>query len=48
MSYDASLTDIQIEDAYQAAKDRYAVIGVDTEAALERTATLPISLHCWQ
>ena len=38
----------QIEAAYELAKDRYAMLGVDTEQALERLAQIPISLHCWQ
>lgn len=38
----------KIEKAYEIAKDQYAEIGVDTEQALERLATIPISLHCWQ
>ncbi|MFK7851510.1 MAG: L-rhamnose isomerase [Akkermansiaceae bacterium] len=33
---------------YAAAKDRYAEMGVDTEAAMKKLATIPISLHCWQ
>ncbi len=37
-----------IESAYKAAQDRYASLGVDTTAALERLAAVPISLHCWQ
>jgi L-rhamnose isomerase len=37
-----------IEEAYQLAKERYAEIGVDAEAALETLSTIPISLHCWQ
>src|SRR5262245_42533532 len=37
-----------ISTAYAAAKDRYAALGVDTDAALKRLATSPISLHCWQ
>jgi L-rhamnose isomerase len=37
-----------IETAYQGAIGRYAELGVDTEAALERLASVPISLHCWQ
>jgi L-rhamnose isomerase len=37
-----------IEQAYQIAKQRYADIGVDSDAALGRLATVPISLHCWQ
>jgi L-rhamnose isomerase len=37
-----------VEQAYQLAKERYAAWGVDTEAALERLAAIPVSLHCWQ
>ena len=33
---------------YQLAKERYAAIGVDTEAALNALAAVPISMHCWQ
>ncbi len=33
---------------YTFAQDTYAACGVDTEAALRRLATIPISLHCWQ
>ena len=36
------------ETAYRAAKDQYAEIGVDTDAATKILATLPVSLHCWQ
>ena len=36
------------ERAFAPARDRYAELGVDVEAALERLATIPISLHCWQ
>jgi L-rhamnose isomerase len=41
-------TDKQIQDAYQLAKDRYAMLGVDADRALEALAGVPISLHCWQ
>lgn len=34
--------------AYSFAQETYASVGVDTEAALKRLATVPISLHCWQ
>ena len=34
--------------AYTSAKDIYANIGVDTEAALAKLDTIPISVHCWQ
>ncbi len=33
---------------YQIAKEQYATLGVDTERALKRLASIPISLHCWQ
>lgn len=38
----------QIEQAYALAKERYAVFGVDSDEAIARLATVPISLHCWQ
>ncbi|MEM9777237.1 MAG: L-rhamnose isomerase, partial [Chloroflexota bacterium] len=38
----------QIEQSYEMAKERYAVFGVDADAALKLIATIPISLHCWQ
>jgi L-rhamnose isomerase len=41
-------TEKQIRDAYGLARDRYALLGVDTDAALARLARIPISLHCWQ
>ena len=34
--------------AYDLAKERYAALGVDTDAALEKLKTIAISLHCWQ
>jgi len=34
--------------AYSLAKEQYASVGVDTENAMARLATIPISLHCWQ
>src|SRR5438132_7083494 len=37
-----------IEAAYQTARDRYAGLGVDADAAMDRLAVVPISLHCWQ
>jgi len=41
-------SDAAIQSAYAAARERYAALGVDTEAALVRLARVPISLHCWQ
>lgn len=36
------------DKAYEIAKEQFAEIGVDTDKALERLASIPISLHCWQ
>jgi len=33
---------------YQIAKEKYASIGVDTDAAIEKLKKIKISLHCWQ
>jgi L-rhamnose isomerase len=41
-------TDRQIQSAYDLARQRYALLGVDTERALSALAQFPISLHCWQ
>ena len=41
-------TDKQIQTAYAAAKERYAMLGVDTDAALDTLSGISISLHCWQ
>lgn len=34
--------------SYSEAKKKYAVLGVDTDAAMKTLAGVPISLHCWQ
>ena len=36
------------KELYRIAKDRYAAIGIDTEAAIEKMLNIPISMHCWQ
>jgi L-rhamnose isomerase len=41
-------TDKQIQSAYALARERYALLGVDTERALSALGGVPISLHCWQ
>ncbi len=33
---------------YTIAQEQYATLGVNTDAALETLASVPISLHCWQ
>jgi L-rhamnose isomerase len=42
------ITEKQIRDAYELARERYAALGVDADAALVRLSGIPISLHCWQ
>ena len=37
-----------IEAAYALARQRYADLGVDTDAALQRLSAVSVSLHCWQ
>lgn len=44
MSYSES----KIQSAYEIAKERYDVLGVDTEKAMARLEKVSISLHCWQ
>lgn len=34
--------------SYIEAKEKYALLGVDTDKAIEILKTVPISLHCWQ
>ncbi|MBQ7485535.1 MAG: L-rhamnose isomerase [Oscillospiraceae bacterium] len=34
--------------SYNEAKAKYAALGIDTEAAMERLKNTPVSLHCWQ
>jgi L-rhamnose isomerase len=42
------LADKQIQGAYALAQERYAVLGVDADAAMDTLAQISISLHCWQ
>jgi L-rhamnose isomerase len=41
-------TERQIQDAYTLAKERYAALGEDADAAMDTLAQIAISLHCWQ
>ncbi len=38
----------QIEQAYELASERYAELGIQVDAAIERLAPIAVSLHCWQ
>jgi L-rhamnose isomerase len=42
------IADSQIQGAYDLARERYALLGVDTERAIARLEPVAISLHCWQ
>ena len=33
---------------YEAAREKYRLAGVDTEAVIEKMMKIPVSLHCWQ
>lgn len=37
-----------VQAAYDLARERFAALGVDTEAALARLDTVAVSMHCWQ
>jgi L-rhamnose isomerase len=38
----------QVSKAYEAAKEQYAQLGVDTDDVLNKLDQVKISLHCWQ
>ena len=38
----------KINAAYRLAQEAYAEFGVDTNAAIKKALSVPISLHCWQ
>ena len=38
----------QVEAAYQAARQRFAAVGVDTDRAVHAVLRIPISVQCWQ
>ena len=42
------MTAISLEKSYTLAKERYAELGVETEAAMNRLERMAISIHCWQ
>lgn len=42
------MKEAQIIKAYEAAKERYAQIGIDTGEALKKLQNISLSLHCWQ
>ncbi|MBQ7697823.1 MAG: L-rhamnose isomerase [Paludibacteraceae bacterium] len=42
------LKELTIHAAYAIAKERYAQLGIDTEAVLEQLKNFHLSMHCWQ
>lgn len=36
------------KERYESAKQMYAAIGVDTDAAIAKLKEVPVALHCWQ
>ena len=40
--------DTNVHSAYGPASERFAEIGVDTDAAMTRLDAIPVSVHCWQ
>ncbi|MBL8055547.1 MAG: L-rhamnose isomerase [Anaerolineales bacterium] len=41
-------SDTPLHSAYQLARERYGLLGVDTDRALDSLAGVALSLHCWQ
>ena len=41
-------TDSSVQQAYEAARERFAALDVDTDKALEQLQQISLSLHCWQ
>lgn len=39
---------LQVEKAYEIAKEQYAAIGVDVDKAMAKLSKMEISMHCWQ
>lgn len=37
-----------MKTSFEAAKKQYSDLGVDVEKAMAKTASIPVSIHCWQ
>lgn len=37
-----------IRQAYEAAVERYAAVGVDVKEAMDKLQKISLSMHCWQ
>ena len=38
----------KIDQAFAAARERYAELGVDVQEAIRRLSQIGLSIHCWQ
>lgn len=38
----------KVQKAYELAREQYAALGIDTDAAIDKLDKINISLHCWQ
>ena len=38
----------RVAHAYRQARERYAELGIDSEAVLSQAATIPLAVNCWQ
>ena len=43
-----AISDKLIHQGYEYAKEVYASKGIDIDAAMEKAAAIPVSMHCWQ
>jgi len=39
---------MDIEKHYKNAREKYGQMGIDTDKALEKMSSIPLSIHCWQ
>ncbi len=42
------MTEHQLTQSYEIAKERYSEMGVDVDRAIRTLASIPVSMHCWQ
>ena len=45
---DSPVSHVKNQQGFEIAKEAYAAVGVDVEAAILRADAIPVSMHCWQ
>ena len=45
---DSPVSHVKNQQGFEIAKEAYAALGVDVEAAILRADSIPVSMHCWQ